>query len=260
MQITWRSVATLMVGVAIGGLLLTAHGGNALVGSAGADSDSGEQPFRLISTTGTATVRVKPDSARVFFSVTKAAPTVAEVRTANVESTNNVMVRLEDLGIENMFTKTSTVSVKIVWQENRSLVIEGYRMSTQFTVRVVNEDVEALADAAARTVDVALEAGANEISQIAFFREDDREERRECLMAAVADARANAEALAEAAGVKLRGPLNISGQPQYGYYGSRNNASMVQAAGPTGSAGEASSYTPGDVQLQCYASVSFEFE
>jgi uncharacterized protein len=210
-----------------------------------------------ISTQGRATVRVKPDSARIFFSVTRAATTVEEVRNANVASTNDVMARLEALRMKNMFTKTSTMSVRIIWKNNDPLTIQGYHMTNTFTVRVVNKDVEKLAEQAGRVVDVALAAGANEISDITFFREDDGEDRRQCMMAAVEDARANAEALAKAAGGQLGGARSISGYPEFRYGGRQT---MSQAGMPTDSGGEASSPVPGEVELNCQVQASYDLQ
>lgn len=259
MRITWQVAVAFVVGIAVAVFLIGQRGdGTAAIDTAAAQVDESGRPVHTISTSGTATVRVKPDSARVFFKVTKRGSTVQEVRAANVKSANDVMRQLEGLRINNMFTKTSTVEFKIIRDHHADLDVKGYEMTTAFTVRVVHKDVKKLAEAAAKVVDVALEAGANEIDQIRFFKEDDSAERRQCLQDAVKEARKNAEALAEAGGVKLRGPITISGQPQYDYWGTRNV--MVQSMGPAGGSDEASSYSPGDVEIKCNASVTFEFE
>jgi len=251
MRITWVVVLGSLLGV----LALRLGGPTP---AQAADRNGDDEP-RLVSTNGMATVRVKPDSARVFFSVTNAASTVPEVRKQNNTAVNRVMEKLGALPIPQKFAKTSTVNVSIVWRDSNHLQIEGYRMTTQFTVRVVNEDVDKLASEAGLVVDVALEEGANEISQIVFFREDDRAEKLECLKLAVKNAKENAEALADAAGLRLGQARNISGSPEYAPRYDYYNA-MVQSASPgaMGGEGPASAFTPGEIELSCNVSATYE--
>jgi len=165
MRITWRTAVAFTMGIGLAvGIIGQPTGPCSLLSPAPAMGADDPTPGR-ISTSGTATIRVKPDNARVFFKVTKSEKTVAGARAASAKATSEVMGALEALGIEDMFTKTSTVEFQILRTSHTSLddQIKGYRMSTVFTVRVVNDDVEALAKSAGRIVDVALQAGANEI-------------------------------------------------------------------------------------------------
>ena len=260
MRIDWKVVAAFGVGIALAILLISPVGRQVLgVRSAVAQDGEDGKPFRIISTQGTATVRVQPDSARVFFRVTKAAPAPAEVRAATVKATNSVMSDLEDLGIENLFTKTSTTNVEIIWDSNNKLRITGYRMTTEFTVRVVDEDVERLGENAGKVVDTALEAGANGVDRVTFFKADDEADRLKCLSEAVADARRNAHAMAETAGVRIRGPITINGESSRPEYFA-SNSMMVQSRAPAGGEGTASSYAAGEIEITCTTRVTFEFE
>jgi len=259
MRVDWKVVAAFGVGIALAVTLVGPFGRRALgVRSAVAQGGEDGKPFRIISTQGTATVRVQPDSARVFFRVTKAAPAPAEVRAATVKATNDVMSDLQDLGLKDLFTKTSTTNVEIVWDSNNKLRITGYRMTTEFTVRVVDEDVERLGASAGKVVDTALEAGANGIDRVTFFKADDEADRLKCLSEAVADARRNADAIAETAGVTILGPITInseSSRPEY----FASNTMMVQSMAPAGGENTASSYAAGEIEITCSTHVTFEF-
>ena len=212
-----------------------------------------------ISTSGTATVRVKPDTVIVSFSVAKRALTVALVRSANVKSTADATAALDALKIPGTQTQTSSVAVRVMWRNyDQSLELQGYEMTNAFTVRIVNTDADQLAKFAARVVDAALAAGATGIDGVTFMKADDSALRRECMQQAFADARKNAEALAQAAGVKIRGVQTISFYADRGEYAS---AGPAPARGGYGSSpGMESSYSPGELPLRYTANATFEIE
>jgi len=221
-----------------------------------------QQQAPCISTSGVGTVRVKPDTARIIFSVAKRASTVAAVRAENVESTASVTAALDALHITGMKSKTSAVQIRILWKDyDRGLEPQGYEMTNSFTALLTGPDVDKLAKDTARVVDAALESGANAIQEVSFFKVDDSAERRECLKQAYADARKNAEALAAASGAKIIGIQSISGSPQYGYYGGSYGAmGETGVQGSVGPSGEPSSYQPGETEIRCNANVSFKIE
>src|SRR5262245_14613418 len=68
---------------------------------------------RTISTTGSATVRVKPDSARVFFGIETMAKGIKEAREDNNKRVKGAIEALNALKIPNMRMKTSDVSVSV---------------------------------------------------------------------------------------------------------------------------------------------------
>jgi uncharacterized protein YggE len=89
MRIDWKVVVAFAIGIGLAIILIGPFGRQVLgVRSAVAQTAEDGTPVHIISTQGMATVRVKPDSARVYFRVTKAAQTPAEVRAATVKATN----------------------------------------------------------------------------------------------------------------------------------------------------------------------------
>ena len=59
---------------------------------------------------------------------------------------------------------------------------------------VQNQEPEKLSALTNQVLDTALDSGANIVEQVVFFKQDDRDARREALSKAVQDATANAEA------------------------------------------------------------------
>jgi uncharacterized protein YggE len=83
--------------------------------------------------------------------------------------------------------------------------IVGYR--AQNNIRILLRDM----DATGRVLDQAVGAGANRISSLEFGASDTREARLQVLAEAVRSAREQAEAMAEAMGVRLGPALEVNG-------------------------------------------------
>jgi uncharacterized protein YggE len=210
-----------------------------------------------LKTMGAATVRVKPNAARVFFGVQTQAVNIKDARTDNNGRVRKVMAALTSLKIPDLKSKTSDVQVEVLYgraEGQQPPPITGYRVSTSFTVLVQNDDPAKLGTLAARVLDAALENGANTVQQIAFLRKEGlTEAKRKALTLAVEDALANARALAAGAKKDQVQVVTIDGEPQYRpwYLGSRN--AMVQSANvaiPQGGDADAA-LVVGDLEVTC---------
>src|SRR5438552_13076275 len=94
---------------------------------------------RNINTSGSATVKVKPDSARVYFGVQTMARTIKDARTQNGGKVKKVLDALTGLKIDNLKMKTSDVHVELVQsRDDRDTLpqVLGYRITNSFTVLV----------------------------------------------------------------------------------------------------------------------------
>jgi uncharacterized protein YggE len=103
-------------------------------------------------------------------------------------------------------------------------------------------------------IDAAVEAGANRTNNIRFGVLDREESYNEALKNAIANARARAEVLADAADLKIVGVVTVnenSSSPQY-YY-----ADMAYAKAEDG-AMSAPSISAGDMDITARVSVTFE--
>jgi uncharacterized protein YggE len=228
-------------------------------------AEAKKEPHTL-RTAGSATVRVKPDAARVFFGIQTSAATINEARAQNNGRIRKVMEALTALKIPDLKSKTSDVQVDILYGRadgTQLPPILGYRVSNTFTVLVQDEDPTKLAVLAGRVLDAALDSGANSVQQITFLsKEGMTQARRKALTKAVEDALANASALAAGAKKDHLDAVTIEGQPTYRdhpYYGSRN--AMAQSANvaiPTGGDSDAA-LVVGDLEVTCQVNVTCTF-
>jgi uncharacterized protein YggE len=176
---------------------------------------------RTITTSGAATLKVKPDAARVFFGVQTAAKTIQEARKENSNRSRKVIDALRALNIPDLKMKTADINVQVVYEQQRDELhlpqVLGYRVTNSFTALVKDKDSIRLGANASRVLDAALENGANIVQQMVAFREDEADVRREGLSKAVEAALANATAIADGAKVRIKDTITLQGQPEYTY-------------------------------------------
>jgi uncharacterized protein YggE len=156
-----------------------------------------------ISTSGEAQARVTPDRATVFVGVQTRAVTAAAAAADNAKRQKGIIDTLKALGLgsDEIGTQDYSVSPEVQYNPPGSTPkVTGYTVSN--TVRVELKRI----DLVGTVIDAALAKGANEIGGIQFSASTAAEVRRVALADAVRNARADAEALAKAAGGTL-GPL-----------------------------------------------------
>jgi uncharacterized protein YggE len=161
---------------------------------------------RTISVTGTGTVDAAPDMATLMIGVTTQGSTAAEALAANSTATDAVIARLAASGIEPRDMQTSNLSINPNWTgyDSSTPTISGYVASNMLTVQV-----RAL-DTTGAVLDAAVADGANTLNGMTFGLADPEPSYNEARTEAVADARARAELLARAAGVKLGAIVSIT--------------------------------------------------
>ena len=153
----------------------------------------------LITVTGTATVEAAPDIATLTLGVTTEGATAADALRANSAAVAAVIARLTEAGIEASDLQTSNLSLNPVWggYESSAPGITGYTAGNVLTVRVRK------LDSLGAVLDAAVADGANTLNGLTFGLADPGPVLDQARAAAVADARARAELLAKAAGVRL---------------------------------------------------------
>lgn len=154
---------------------------------------------RTITVTGTGTVEAAPDMATLMIGVTTQGATAAEALAENSKATAAVIARLTASGVEARDLQTSNLSINPNWTgyDSSTPTISGYVASNMLTVRV-----RAL-DTTGSVLDAAVADGANTLNGMTFGLADPEPSYNEARKEAVADARAKAELLAQAAGVTL---------------------------------------------------------
>lgn len=173
------------------------------------------QPLRSITVTGDGDAAGAPDQAQVNAGVQTMAPTVADASRQNQAIVEQILAALAEQGIDAKHIQTANYSI---WPEQHhdargsgEVTITGYRVNN--TVNVTIEDIEKVGKVLAAVTN----AGANTIHGVNFGVKDTAALEERARAAAMKDARARAESLAELAGVELGEVLSISTTSQGNY-------------------------------------------
>jgi uncharacterized protein len=178
----------------------------ALSAGAGAQMMPPAPPPRII-TSGEGQTRVTPDRATVFAGVQTRATTAAAAGADNARRQKAVIDTIKALGIpaSQIATQNYSVSPEMKYDTNGSNPrVTGYVVTN--TVRVELRNM----DQVGTVIDASLAKGANEISGIQFSLSNPAEARRTAIADAVKSARADADAMAVAAGGSIGGLLELS--------------------------------------------------
>ncbi len=155
-----------------------------------------EGPPRSITASGIGSVTTVPDRAHFSFGVQAQSRTASQALEAADVQLSRVVAALRAAGIAQVDIQTEQISLSPRTSED-GVQIVGYIAVSSVSVRVRN------LDRAGPVVDAAVGAGANQVYGPSLTRSDQAAVYRNALRAAYADARARAQALAEAAGVTL---------------------------------------------------------
>jgi uncharacterized protein YggE len=187
-----------------------------------------------IRVTGRATVTVSPDQASVDVGVVTEAPEAKDAARGNAEKLDAVLKSIRNaLGPDAKF-ETVSYSLNPLYrypEPRREPVLTGYSATNIVRIK------ELALDKVGEVVDLATSSGANTVSNIAFGLRDEGAVKARALREAAVDAKAKAEALADALGVQVLGIFSVTeGEPDIirplpMYRGAE--AAMAQAAPAT---------------------------
>jgi hypothetical protein len=166
---------------------------------------SGVQP--VIAVTGTGEAEVVPDRARLSIGVQTQASTAAEASARNARLQRAVIDTIRALGVAAEQIRTQGVNVypeQVFDPQGRRPRVSGYNV--QNTVVVELRRVDQVGPA----LDAVLAKGANLVSSLQFYSSQAEAVQRRALQSAIARARADAEAMAVAAGGRLGALLELS--------------------------------------------------
>lgn len=172
----------------------------------------GNQPERSIVVQGIGRVAVHPDRVQVQLGVTTQGKTAMEAQAVNAESMRRVIASLRVLGIPEDKVETAFFSInKVVdsgYSEGRFL---GGRQIDDINFQASNFRKVTLdgVDQVGRLIDTAIEAGAGEVSLVAFGLKDDSIPRQQATKLAIEDARRKARDLSAAVGVRVGSILSV---------------------------------------------------
>ncbi len=171
----------------------------ALAGVGQPESARGQEadaPARSITASGLGSVTIVPDRAHFSFGVQAQSRTASQALEAADAQLSRVVAALRGAGVAQADIQTEQISLSPRTSED-GVQIVGYTAVSSVSVRVRN------LDRVGPIVDAAVAAGANQVYGPSLTRSDQAVLYRSALRTAYADARAKAQALAEAAGVTL---------------------------------------------------------
>ena len=175
--------------------------------------DSARPVVPQIVTTASGEVRVAPDRATIQIGVQSRATTAAAAATQNATKQRAIIDAIKARGVPAEQIATSSFNVIPETRYDR----EGQAAPRTTSYLVMNTVIVELRriDQVGPVIDAALTAGANQINSLAFGVANADSARRAALAQAVTKSRADAEAMARAAGGSLGSLLELNSVDQY---------------------------------------------
>lgn len=206
-----------------------------------------------IAVTGQGEARARPDRALVTVGVQSRAATATAAARDNAEKQRAILDTLRAMGFQNDQITTANYSVyPEMRHDERGQNPEVVAYVVSNTVQVNLRQLER----AGQVIDAALAKGANQVHGLNFYLANPDSARRAAIADAVANARADAEALARAAGGSLGQVIEMStspiGMPQPMF---RNRAMAAANMG----ADVATPVEPGQATVTAVVSVRWQF-
>lgn len=215
----------------------------------------GAAPRRsTLTISGEGLVTGTPDMASFSSGVVSEAKTAREALNANTQGVAAMIAAIKESGIEPRDIATSGFSVQPQYAPPKKDSVEaprvtGYQVRNTVSVRV--RDLGKLGD----LLDKVVTSGANQIGGISFDIAEPAKLQEQARIAAVQDARRQAEVIAQAAGVRLVRIINIVGEP-----GVRPMPRMMAAPMMMKADAAAVPMEAGESEVRANVSMTFEIE
>lgn len=189
-----------------------------------------DEKYNALTVQGSSEFDVSPDEAVIRVRVESQSLTAQEAQDANRKTANNVRDALRRAGVSDKDIETVDYNVQKIreWDHNlERMVDKGFRVYNVFKLTTTN------LDKVGDYLDVAVQAGANNIDSVNFeLSEDEMEKARtEALRQAAVNAKSKAEALADGMGVMLDGVLSVDESNVNVFPMRAMDAAMVKAGG-----------------------------
>ena len=228
-----------------------------------------------ITVTANSEVSVVPDKAQIGVAVTTQAATAEATQSRNAEDVNAVIEALAQLGIDEKSIQTTDTYLNPRYDystpvygvatsdfatteiaeaatpeadEGDSTNIVGYEMTSRLTIKDLD------IDQVGEVLQACIEAGANNTDGIQYYSSEYDAKYAEALTAAVDDARAKAEVLAQAAGVTLGGVYSMTEGYQNTAYRYDSGVAMEAAL----ASDSTMKVMPGEVDVTASVTVAYE--
>ena len=188
-------------------------------------------------------VRIAPDMALLNLGVETIAPTAREAQGENAEVMQRVLSKLLSMGIDKTQIKTTGFSLwRVTEYYEGKREFKGFRVTHTLEVPVM--DLEKVGF----ILDTAIDAGINMVQSVVFTLRDSRSSYREALTKAVRKARAKAEAIAAAEGLKVKNVKSIVEEQTWGPYFAAEGEARQETTTPL---------IPGGLKIEAQVTVTF---
>ena len=165
-----------------------------------------QPPARTITVTGTGKVTLTPDIAYISIGVHTENASATEAVSGNSTQAQAVITAIKGFGVADKDIQTTDFSINPQQQTDANGKVTGILYVVDNTVYVTVRDLTKLGD----LLDSTVSAGANNINSIQFDVADKTAALSQARLAAVADARKQADELTKATGVTLDVVQSIS--------------------------------------------------
>ena len=164
------------------------------------------QNATIITTSGERSISVQPDFAVIELGITSQDTNAALAATKVARAQQRLFASLTEMGYAGDTLPTTRYSVVPQWDQEGDTIVA---FEAQTSVQIVISDLARVG----AVVDAAVDAGANYIPEITFDVADRAPTREEVLRMAIAEARRDAEILAQATGGRLGRLVELSTSP-----------------------------------------------
>lgn len=170
------------------------------------DASPTPDPAGTILVSGSGRIAVEPDLAELRLGVAVTRPSVADARAVAATTMTAILEAVGTAGVEARDIRTALLSIQPRYDHrgDQGVVLVGHELSN--IVEVTVRDLGRLGP----VVDGALGAGATSLDELRFRVADPAPAERAARLAAMAEARARADTLAEAAGLVVEGAIEIA--------------------------------------------------
>ncbi len=210
-------------------------------------AQTGVRPVRQITVVGTGEAKASPDRATVQLGVRSQAQTASDAMAANTRDMNALVDQLKKLGIADKDLQTSNFSITPT-HDAEGRTVTGYEVTN--TVAVIIRDLKN----AGTLLDKVVSAGANTVYGLGFSIDNPKALQAAARNNAIADAQAQAQEIAKAAGGTVGQILsiteNIGAPPQ--------PLMMERAAAAQSDAGGAPPIATGEQTVNAQVQITYE--
>jgi|HubBroStandDraft_6_1064221.scaffolds.fasta_scaffold330140_3 uncharacterized protein YggE len=222
----------------------------------------------LVSTTGSAEIRVVPDLADLVFQVEARNTDLTKARTEQAERMSKVLATLRNAGAKDSELQTSQVEIVPHYEnDNRGggpFFVEGRPVesaaarffSVSQSVSCTLHDVKKIANVTADAVT----AGVTGIQGASLRTSELRKYRDQARSQAIRAAKEKAVALAGELGAKVGRPFTITENQYYGGSQMFNSGNYQRSASASGNDSGEPNFAPGTISVSAHVSVSFALE